>query len=120
MKTTEQILEYLSNRIGHIYFRPLMYGSSPDSVDQILYYYHELWSDILERFDEFRECSQKVHKEQQCGSLDFSTRFKENHPGATDVEIVKYVVTQWMKISELLRVPIKYDELSEQLDMDLP
>jgi hypothetical protein len=120
MKTTDQILEYLSDRIGHVYFRPLMYGGSPGSVDLILYYYHELWSEILECQDDFNEYSQKVHQDENCGSSDFSTRFIINNPGASDEDIAKYIVIQWMKISKLLKIPIKYDDLSIELNMALP
>jgi hypothetical protein len=61
MKTTEQILEFLVEQIGHIYFRPLMYGGSAESVDLLLSHHQHLWALIVEHEKEFSNLIVKCH-----------------------------------------------------------
>lgn len=108
MRTNKQILSFLEKRIGNIYLRPLMYGGSPSGVELILHCYHEMWSEIMECKDEYDRYRIEIHRNEGCGSSNFSTKYMELDPDAKEDEIIKYVATQWKKISDLLRIPIKY------------
>lgn len=108
MRTNKQILNFVVERIRNIYLRPLMYGGSPSGVELILHCYHEMWSEILKCKDEYDRCRIKIHRSEGCGSSNFSNRFMELDPDAKEDEIIKYVVTQWKKISDLLGIPVKY------------
>ncbi len=102
MKSTDQVIEFITSRIRHIYARPLMYGGSAKGVDNILHLYHELWADIVERKEDYENIRQHIYKEQECGSAGFASRYQLNHSNSSETETVKYVVEQWKKISERL------------------
>jgi hypothetical protein len=51
MMTTSDIVDFVEDRVGHLYARPLMYRGTADGVDLILHYYHELWATIHERLE---------------------------------------------------------------------
>ena len=120
MKSSEQILKFVTDRIGHIYFRPLMYGGTPSGVDLILHYYHELWAEIVSQQEHYQNIRMKLSLEEGFGASDYSSYFEKQHPWATDKEAVIYVVHQWMKISKMLNISIEYDQLSKTLNMALP
>ena len=112
MKTAEQICNFVASRIGHIYYRPLMYGGSPSGVDLILHDNHELWAEAMDLRECFTEISYTIHIEQDCGSADFSTHYSKLYPTASREEVCGYVVQQWKKISDHLQIPIPYDEIA--------
>ena len=120
MKSTKQILEYICDRIGHIYFRPLMYVGNPSGIDLILHYYHELWAEILERHEDYVKTRNHFHDKEGCGSAGFSNCFMLKYPDASEEDSTKYVVEQWKKISAELNVPIDYKKLSKQLNIAVP
>jgi glycerol kinase len=120
MKSNDQILQFIADRIGHIYFRPLMYGSTPSGVDLILHYYHELWAEIVEHREQYKDISHKIHQEEDTGAANFAASFMKKNPEAKDAETVKYVIHQWMKISKKLNIPINYSGISKALKLDMP
>ncbi len=120
VKTAKQILNFLTERIGHIYFRPLMYCDSPGSIDQTLHYYHELWSEITEQKESYFDFRTNLLLKEGCGSSDFATHFQKTNPGASEEAIVKYTIKQWKIISEALKIPIDYVDISRSLQADLP
>ncbi len=112
MKDSQEIEAILALKIGYMYYhRPLMYGGTADGVDLLLHTYHEIWSEIEGRHDEFRNTWWRVLEEEECGSANFSTRYRMNHPEASDEEIVSYAVDQWRKVSTRLGVPIPHQQL---------
>jgi hypothetical protein len=120
MKTTEQIIDLIAERIGLLYHHnPLMYGGTPEGVETLLFYYHLLWAEIVDRVDDWRT----VHLEQimveDAGSMAFSGKYRVDHPEATDSEAAKYATSQWRKISDKLGVPIKHEEIIKDLERDL-
>ncbi len=116
MKSVDQIADFIVERIGHIYFRPLMYGDSASGVDAILHYYHELWSMIFDQSDFYRSISRSIHAERECGSADFSTKYKMDHSTASEHEIAFFVVDQWMRISEALEIPVPYERIRNEFE----
>jgi hypothetical protein len=113
MKSTDQVIEFITSRIGQIYARPLMYGGTAEGVDNILHLYHELWADFVERKEAYDNIRQQVYAEQECGSATFASRYQFNHSSSSQTEIAKYVVEQWGKISERLGVPISFERTAE-------
>lgn len=115
MKTINQIIDFIEERIGHIYFRPWMYGGDSSGTDMLLHYYHELWAEIYNRHDDYEKIRRNMEQEQGCGSANFSTRFKVNNPDLSDEKVTDYVVDQWKKISEQMNIQIPYEKISEIL-----
>lgn len=97
-----------------------MYGGSPSGVELILHYYHELWAEIQERHKQYQEVRDEVSQKEGLGAGEFSTSFLINNPEASNKEVTQYVVQQWMKISEKLKIPINYSGISKDLNMDMP
>jgi hypothetical protein len=115
LKTPEEIVALLAQHIGLLYYhRPLMYGGTGEGVELTLINYHQIWSEVVERYDEFRETWWKVGQEEDCGACGFSTRYALNHPKASEEEIAQYVCAQWRKISDRLGVPIAHAALKKE------
>jgi hypothetical protein len=100
MKTVDQIVAIVEDRIGHIYARPLMYGGTAHGVDLILHNFHELWAMILDLQDDYQIIRMNSSDEEGCGSANFATHYHRDRPQASDQETVRYVVDQWKKISD--------------------
>jgi hypothetical protein len=97
-----QIAEFVEERIGHVFRRPLMYGGTPEAVDSILHYDHELWAVAHEREGDFQEVSAAFHLSEGCGSASFEHHYRTGHPAASEDEVACYVVSMWRKIGEHL------------------
>ena len=105
LKSTDEILEFIRDRIAEIYARPLMYGGSAEGADLILHNYHELWAWIQSRGHEYDRASESVHSDEQCDAANFAFRFRRNHANAAETEAARYVVAQWKRIDERLNLP---------------
>lgn len=116
MKSADQIVDFIVERIGHIYFWPLLYGGSASGVDTILHYYHELWSMIFGQYDYYRSIRDSIEQELDCGAANFSTKYQMEHSSATENEIAFFAVDQWMKISERLKIPVPYEKLKTEFE----
>jgi hypothetical protein len=88
-----------------------MYGGTGAGVDLLLHTYHDIWSFVVDRYDEFRQVCWNVHEEEECGSFSFSRTYSMNHLEASEERVADYVVDQWRKVSERLGVPIPRAEL---------
>ena len=115
MKTAEQILEFIQERIGHIYFRPLMYSGNAENLDTVLANYHELWAMICEREELYRSTNRAVHEKQRTGAISFSRRYGLKHPSASEQEKAEYAVNQWRIISKRMGMKIPYNRDSRIL-----
>jgi hypothetical protein len=102
MKTVDQIVAIVEDRIGHIYARPLMYGGTAQGVDLILHNYHELWAMIVDRQDDYQTIRMDSYGEEGCGSANLATHYHRDRPRASDQETVRHVVDRWNKISDRL------------------
>jgi hypothetical protein len=116
MKSVEQIVDYLAERIGYIYHhpRPLMYGGTAEGVDLLLWNYHEIWSEVVERQEEFQTVLRNVHDEASCQAAGFPTRYLWDYPSATQEELAQFVTKNWRTISDRLGVPIAHERLSRE------
>jgi hypothetical protein len=95
---------------------PLMYGGTAEGVDLLLRAHHELWSEIVERQEEFQKVLREVHEEEDCQAAGFPTRYLWDHPSANQNEIAAYVTLQWRKVSDQLGVPIPHEKLQREFE----
>jgi hypothetical protein len=116
MKSVDQIIAYLAERIGYIYYhpRPLMYGGTAEGVDLLLWTYHELWAEVVRKYDEFQDVRRNVLDEADCQAAGFPTRYLWDHPTATQEEIAEFVRRHWRMISDRLDVPISHERLHRE------
>jgi len=113
MKSVQEIVSFIASRIGHIYFRPLMYGGTAFGVDILLYQCHEFWAESMECRPSFSEIFHDVSNEQDCGAAGFAFHYLRMNPNSSEEEQVMYIVQQWQKISERLGVPVPYNEIEK-------
>ncbi len=106
MKSSQEIVEFIAERIGHIYMRPHMYADTSSCVDLLLHYYHELWAEIVGKASEYNDVRMEAAGKMGCGAASFPIQFAFENPEATGDEIAGYVVERWMKISQALGVPV--------------
>jgi hypothetical protein len=113
MKSSEQISDFITDRIAAIYERPLPFGGTPDGVELVLHCYHELWAEIHDTKEEYKSVSLKIHAEQDCGSMNFAFRYKQLNQRTTTDEVAAYVVGQWQRISHELGISISRKSANE-------
>ena len=105
MRDGRQIAEFVEERIGRVFRRPLMYGGTPECVDTILHHDQELWAVAHGREGDFQDVSTALHLSEGCGSASFAHRYRSRHPAASDDEVACYVVSMWRTIGERLGLP---------------
>ena len=113
MKSSQEIVSFIASRIGHIYFRPLMYGGTAFGVNLLLYQCHEFWAESMECRSRFSEIFQHVNDEEDCGSAGFAFHYLRMNPNSSEEEQITYIVQQWKKVSERLGIPIPYHEIEK-------
>jgi hypothetical protein len=117
MTSIDEVVEYLAYRTGPMYHHGAsFYGGDAKGVDLVLHDYHEIWAEIVGRFDEFRDVWWKVGDEDSCGANNFSGCYLAKHPDAPNEEVTEYVVQQWKKVSDRLGVPIRHEEIQRELE----
>jgi hypothetical protein len=117
MKSPEAMVERLAERIGLMYYdNPLSWGGSAAGVEILLRAYHEAWAYLVEYDGDWRRVWWKALEAEDCGSADFSTFYSMNHPGATEPEVVAYVVKHWKPVSLQLGVPIPHAALEAEFN----
>jgi hypothetical protein len=119
MKTTEEIIDLIAWRIGLLYHHnPLMYGGTPEGVENLLFHYHLLWAEIVDRVKEHSDVKGQVYEEEECNGHGFVGRYLVLHPDAKAGEVLQYLVSQWRKISDRLGIPIPHKAIIEDLRKD--
>jgi hypothetical protein len=105
MKTVDQIIDSLACRIGVIYYRkqPFMYASTAAELDSLLFLYHQLWAEIVERKSDLDQ--------HLSNSLGIALPYATEHPNATEEQVAQEVMRVWLGISEKLNVPIPHEAL---------
>ena len=114
MKTVDEILDFVAERIGCIYLhpQPFSYGGTPEGTDLLLHYYHELWAEIHDDRARFCDASVAIHRSEDCNGNSFAGNYERANPNATSLETVKYVFEQWKRISEIMSIPIPFAKLA--------
>ncbi len=105
MRTAEQIIEIVEQKILNISERPAMYGCKPQDVDSLLLHIARLWAEIVDREEDFYDALMAVSDEAECGVSPFSHCFMNANPDAADSAILEFVLSQWAKIMASLGVP---------------
>jgi hypothetical protein len=106
MMTAPEIIAFVEDRIGHIYARPMMYGGTAEGVELILYFYHELWSMIHQRHDEYQRILHQLYEAEGCGSANFTLHDGRDRPEVSEAEPARSVVEQWRKLDDRLGITI--------------
>lgn len=110
MKDANQIVELLLQQIASIYLRPRMYGVNAGEIDGILWQYHWLWLEILERDTApFFEAQRSIHGEgHTCNTsfpLHFRTHTKEGAEASED-EAIEFGIRAWKKLDVELEIEL--------------
>ncbi len=113
MKSPDQVIAFIGQRLAHIYERPLMYGGTPEGVELLLLAYHELWAEITERRVEFAQAERAVSDAEDCGSMGFATRCRRSRPTVSPEEAAQYIVSQWRKIGDQLGISLPAEKPSQ-------
>jgi hypothetical protein len=100
MKTEDQTILFIKNRIHHIYQRPFMYGGSASEIDLLLSAYFELWAAIIGNLQEFKLIRESLLKDLNCGAANLSTKYRIDYPAASETDIVMFVLQQWKRIGK--------------------
>src|SRR5262249_37322361 len=107
MKDGFRILQFVLSVIGRIYERPFMYGGDADGVELILWHYHQLQAEIVDRREEFDAVLESFTLNRQCCVMGSAGHYREHvRPEAPEDEVVRYVVAQWKAIDERLRIAV--------------
>jgi hypothetical protein len=106
MRDAQGILQAVLLRIRHVYNRPLMYGGTPEAVDTLLHWYHEMWAVIVEAERAFERVELSVHMETGPVAAGFATVYRRRRPQSTDKQVARYVVRKWSQIDSRLGISL--------------
>ena len=98
MKTEDRIIKFIEEKIHQIYRRPLMFGGSASGTNLLLFAYFEVWAINFGKLQEFKTSRENLLKDLNCGAADFSTKFRKDHPTASEKDIAIIIVEHWKKI----------------------
>ena len=110
MKESGEVLQIILGTIASIYKRPLMHGTDAGEIDTLLWHYHALWIEIMERdFEDYRTAVSLIHgRGHSC-----NTSFEGHHrrhltKGAhvTEEEVIQYVIKMWKKMDQKMGIEI--------------
>lgn len=104
MRTPQEIATKVAEVIRAIYLRPLMYARHPD-VERTLMHYHWFWAVTHDCDDEWQSIWSQAYVHEHANAGIWS-RFKDNHPDATDDEALGYTLSVWRNLSVALGVPL--------------
>jgi hypothetical protein len=99
-----EVLGFITTRIRDIYCRPQMFAVSAESLDLILHYYHELWSMILGRHEEYFTIKMQVSCTEEHEAFSFAKNYAIRLPASTESERMEYSVRRWQEIDTLLKL----------------
>ena len=110
MKDAGQILEMLLQTIGGIYKRPKMYGVGATEIDAVLWQFHRLWMEILERdMGEFFEAHGSIHGRRHRCNTTFSNHYRthaKNGAEASEDEAIEFVIRTWKRMDTKLGIDL--------------
>ena len=108
MKDAAQIVEMTLQIIAAIYKRPKMYGLNAGEIDAILWQYHTLWMDILERdLGPFSEAQRTIHGRRHLCNTSFSHHYRthtKKGAEASEDEAIEFVIRAWKKMDAKLGI----------------
>lgn len=116
VRSGQEIVDYVLEMVGSMSRRPLMFGASPHGVNTLFWYYFHLLSVAHGRHREFEEVKYKQLEIEECGAMDFATKYRELCPGSSDQEAAAYVVKQWLTIFDRAGLAIPWQLVDEEGD----
>jgi hypothetical protein len=107
MLNSDKILQVVLRDLSLVYDRPLMFGGDANGVEVVLWTYHHLLAEIVERNEEYVSIRDAQHSECGCQANSFSGHFRANiRKGCSEIEAVRYPVEQWQVIDKKLGLVI--------------
>lgn len=110
MKESGEIVTILLRTVASIYRHPKMHGESAAEIDTLLWHYHALWVEVMERnIAAFRLEVSRIHGRRHSCSLLFQGHYR-NHTKkgkeASQDEVIAYVIKMWQKMDEKLGIDV--------------
>lgn len=115
MRTNQEIIDFILERIGQMSRRPHMYGGNAEGVDLCYGNYLELWAFATDNASRMHEVTDAAQDAADCGAMGFPHAYRKHHPGASDKAAIKFVVQQWLGIMKELGVPVPWEAIDEDL-----
>ena len=107
MLNADQILQVVLRDLSRVYDRPLMFGGDANGVEVILWAYHRLLAEIVERDEEYESIRIAQHWECGCQANSFSGHYRTDiRKGCSEIEAARYSVEQWKAIDKKLGLGI--------------
>jgi hypothetical protein len=109
MRNAEQILAFVLWQIGNVYRRPRMYGVAGEEVEGVLWVYHNVWAEIVDRRGDFGSAVQDVAARQGHGAWAPANHFRREVALGTnpsEEDVTKYVIDHWKLIDEELGLSV--------------
>jgi hypothetical protein len=107
MRTADEILQFVLEMIGHIYYRPSMYGGDAHGVDVALWNYHLLWAEIVERREELEAVQFARITRRRCCTRAFYDHYRRHvKQGCSDEEAIQAGVEEWQRIDQELGIVV--------------
>ena len=101
MQTVEEVIEWLSDYIGHIYDRPEMYVETLGELDAVLFTVHTVWGNIVGRYHQMFSANAELCENSEFGSAQGSEEFRTV---ITNAVAYAKVVDHWRKVDERLGI----------------
>jgi hypothetical protein len=117
MRNADEILQFVLTMIGHIYYRPLMYGGNAHGVEIALSNYHLLWAEIVERQEELRAVEFARITERRCCTRAFSNHYRRHaRKGCSEAEAAQAAVEEWKRIDRELGIVVPLSAAATDLE----
>jgi len=119
MRNADEILQFVLTSIGHIYYRPLMYGGDAHGVEVALWHYHVLWAEIVERQEELQAVEFARITERRCCTREFSDHYRRHvKKGCSEEEAAQASVEEWKRIDQELGVVVPVSAAAVYLEQN--
>jgi hypothetical protein len=119
MRSADEILQFVLTAIGHIYYRPLMYGGDANGVEVALWQYHVLWAEIVERQEELQAVQFARSTGRRCCNRAFSDHYRRHvKQGCSEEEAAQAGVEEWKRIDQELGLVIPVSAAAAHLDQN--
>ena len=110
MKEASEILAIVLKTMASIYKRPMMHGTSAGEVDTLLWHYHALWIEIMERdLEGYRSEVSRIHGRRHSCNRSFEGHYRlhtKRGGEASEAEVIEYVLQTWKKMDGKLGIDV--------------
>ena len=110
MKESGEILQIILGSIASIDRRPMMHGTNAGEIDTLLWHYHALCIEIMERdFGEYRSAVSLIHGRGHSCNTSFEGHYRRHTKKGAQVneeEVLQYVIKMWKRMDQKLGIEI--------------